>query len=60
MSLYDSFSIEDEYVVKDGDRVEFRTIPTPPKNVERQAVEVRLIQLDAKEKHERWDHAPDM
>ncbi|XP_002163744.2 cold shock domain-containing protein C2 [Hydra vulgaris] len=51
--------IEDEYVVQTGDRVEFRTIPMPPKCVERMAVEVRLIELDKHKPHQRWDNKSD-
>ncbi|XP_066913798.1 calcium-regulated heat stable protein 1-like [Clytia hemisphaerica] len=52
--------IEDDYVVRKGDRVEFRTIPMPPKKVERMAVEVHLISLDESAPHERWDNQPDV
>ena len=37
---------------KEGDRVRFRTCPLPPKNVEKQAVEVVLTEL--KGQHEKW------
>ena len=53
-------SIEDDYVVRTGDRVEFRTIPMPPKKLERMAVEVHLISLSDDEPHERWDQQPDL
>jgi len=52
--------IEDEYVVQNGDRVQFHTIPMPPKRVEQQAVEVRLIQLNDEKPHKRWDSQPDI
>merc|ERR1711993_193341 len=45
--------VESEYVLKEGDRVEFRTILMPPKLVERQAVEVKLLKM-ANSKHEKW------
>lgn len=54
------FSIEDEYVVRDGDRVEFRTIPMPPKCTEKMAVEVKLIDFDEEKPHLRWDSKPDI
>ena len=46
-------SVESEYELKEGDRVEFRTILMPPKLVERQAVEVKLLKM-ANSKHEKW------
>ena len=58
--LLSCISIEDEYVVQAGDRVEFRTIPMPPKKVERMAVEVHLISLSDDKPHERWDQQPDL
>jgi len=45
--------VESEYELKEGDRVEFRTILMPPKLVERQAVEVKLLKM-ANSKHEKW------
>ena len=54
------FSIEDEYVVEVGDRVEFRTIPMPPKRTQKMAVEVHLISVDEKHQHQRWDSKPDI
>ena len=53
-------SIEDEYVVQVGDRIEFRTIPMPPRMVQRMAVEAHLIDIDEKVNHERWDSKPDL
>lgn len=52
--------IEDDYVVRKGDRVEFRAIPMPPKCSEKMAVEVRLVDLDESQPHERWDNKPDI
>ncbi|XP_057311922.1 cold shock domain-containing protein C2-like [Hydractinia symbiolongicarpus] len=52
--------IEDEYVVHKGDRVEFRTIPMPPKCLEKMAVEVKLISFNPEVPHERWDSKPDL
>lgn len=52
--------IEDEYVVHQGDRVEFKTIPMPPKMEQKMAVEVHLIDVDMKVPHERWDSKPDI
>ena len=46
------FSIEGEYVPKEGDKVNFRTCPLPPKNVEKQAVMVILTEM--KGAHEKW------
>ncbi len=46
-------SVEGEYVPKEGDKVEFRTIFMPPKLVEKQAVEVKLIKM-GDTKHEKW------
>lgn len=46
------FSIEGEFVPKEGDRVSFRTCPLPPKNVEKQAVMVVLTEM--KGAHEKW------
>ena len=54
------FSIEDEYVVQAGDRIEFRTIPMPPKMEQRMAVEAHLIDFDENASHERWDSKPDL
>jgi len=51
-SLLSHFSIEGEFVPKEGDRVTFRTCPLPPKNVEQQAVMVVLTEL--KGAHEKW------
>lgn len=51
--------IEEDYVVRPGDRVEFRTVPMPPKRVEQMAVEVHLLSLDESVPHERWDKLPD-
>ena len=46
------FSIEGEFVPKEGDVVNFRTCPLPPKNVEKQAVMVVIQEM--KGAHERW------
>ena len=46
------FSIEGEFVPKEGDVVSFRTCPLPPKNVEKQAVMVVIQEM--KGAHERW------
>lgn len=46
------FSIEGEFVPKEGDKVSFRTCPLPPKNVEKQAVMVVLTEM--KGAHEKW------
>ena len=54
------FSIEDEYVVQAGDRIEFKTIPMPPKMEQKMAVEVRLVDFDPSTNHERWDSKPDL
>ena len=48
-----SCSVESEYELKEGDRVEFRTILMPPKLVEKQAVEVKLLKM-TNSKHEKW------
>eukprot|EP00112_Aurelia_sp_Birch-Aquarium-sp1_P025949 Seg890.1 transcript_id=Seg890.1/GoldUCD/mRNA.D3Y31 product="Calcium-regulated heat-stable protein 1" protein_id=Seg890.1/GoldUCD/D3Y31 len=45
--------IEGDYELKVGDKVEFRTIFMPPKLVEKQAVEVKVIKM-ANGKHEKW------
>jgi len=45
-------SIEGEYVLKEGDRVQFRTCPLPPKLTELQAVEVTIIEYHGQ--HEKW------
>lgn len=55
VTLYVSFflfSIEGEFVPKEGDVVSFRTCPLPPKNVEKQAVMVVIQEM--KGAHERW------
>ncbi|XP_031558646.1 calcium-regulated heat stable protein 1-like [Actinia tenebrosa] len=44
--------IEGEYVLKEGDRVQFRTCPLPPKLTEEQAVEVTIIEYHGQ--HEKW------
>ena len=54
------YSIEDKYVVKVGDQIEFRTIPMPPRMVQRMAVEAHLIDIDSNDNHERWDSKPDL
>ena len=46
------FSIEGEYVPKEGDTVRYRTCPLPPKNVEKQAVMVVITEM--KGAHEKW------
>ena len=46
--------------MKVGDRIEFRTIPMPPRMVQRMAVEAHLIDIDCNENHERWDSKPDL
>lgn len=50
--LFSLFSIEGEFVPKEGDVVSFRTCPLPPKNVEKQAVMVVIQEM--KGAHERW------
>ncbi|KAK3728519.1 hypothetical protein QZH41_011605 [Actinostola sp. cb2023] len=44
--------IEGEYVLKEGDRVQFRTCPLPPKMTEQQAVEVTITEFHGQ--HEKW------
>lgn len=46
------FSIEGELVLKAGDKVKYRTVPLPPKCVEKQAVEVIITAANGP--HERW------
>ena len=46
------FSIEGEFVLKEGDVVHFRTCPLPPKNVEKQAVMVVIKEMNGP--HEKW------
>ena len=48
-----SVSVEGEYVPQEEDRVEFRTILMPPKLVEKQAIEVKLVKM-GDSKHEKW------
>ena len=43
-----------------GDRIEFKTIPMPPKMEQKMAVEVRLVDFDPSTNHERWDSKPDL
>lgn len=50
--FFSLFSIEGEFVPKEGDVVSFRTCPLPPKNVEKQAVMVVIQEM--KGAHERW------
>lgn len=45
-------SIEGELVLKAGDRVKYRTVPLPPKCVEKQAVEVVITKANGP--HENW------
>ncbi|XP_065065724.1 cold shock domain-containing protein C2-like [Rhopilema esculentum] len=45
--------VESEYELKEGDKVEFRTILMPPKLTEKQAVEVKLLKM-SNSKHEKW------
>jgi hypothetical protein len=50
LSLFSS--IEGELVLKAGDRVKYRTVPLPPKCVEKQAVEVTITVANGP--HETW------
>lgn len=52
LSVYFNFSIEGEYVPKEGDVLRYRTCPLPPKNVEKQAVMVIITEM--KGAHEKW------
>ncbi|XP_032228006.1 calcium-regulated heat-stable protein 1 [Nematostella vectensis] len=47
--------IESEFVLKEGDRVTFRTIAIPPKEQAKQAVEVNII--EARGQHKKWDES---
>lgn len=49
------FSVDDEFVPHDGDKVEYKTILIPPKNEKLQAVHIRIIEPVEGVKHERWD-----
>jgi len=47
--------IDEEYVPKAGDRVSFKKLLIPPKNVKYQATHVMIVTPVEGVKHERWD-----
>ena len=50
-----SFSIDGEYVPKEGDEVTYRTITMPPRMEKKQACHVVITHLKPGVTHERWD-----
>lgn len=52
------YSIDGEYVPKEGDEVTYKTVLIPPRNEKIQAVHVKITHLKPGVSHEKWDSPP--
>ena len=50
--------VEDEYVPKKGDRVQFKLAPIPPHMSKFQAVQCKIVERGKDKDHEKWAAEP--